>query len=118
MSLQEVQKRYKVYQSGREVSPFVGDLVYSDSLTSAEGVIYVSASASDEALPITDLGTIQLLELRVAPADIAKISVKYNSSSTPYNVSPMEISSEAITALTASSSSTAVVNLYWRALYS
>jgi len=54
----------------------------------------------------------------VAPADIAKISVKYNSSSTPYNVSPMEISSEAITALTASSSSTAVVNLYWRALYS
>lgn len=118
MTLQTVQKEFKVYVNGQESSPFAGELVYSDSLTSAEGVISVTASASDETLPIADLGTVKILELRVAPDDIDKITVKYNGSSKAYSVSPIEITSETITGVTASNSSTSAVELKWRVLYS
>jgi len=117
MSKQIVEIRNKLYQNGEAIEPFIQDLVFSDSMATSFNLVSVTASASNETLAISDLGTIVDLELRVAVADVDKITVKYNGSSDSYSVSPIEVTSENITAITASNSSTSAVNLYWKAVY-
>lgn len=117
MSKQTVEERFKLYQNGEAIESFIPNLVYTDSMTTGFNRVTITASASNETVAISDLGTIVFLELRVAPADVDKITVKYNGSSDSYAISPLEIVSENITAITASNSSTSVVDLFWRAIY-
>ena len=117
MSKQTVEERFKLYQNGKATEPFIPNLVYPDAMSTSFNLVSISASASNETLAISDLGTVLYLELRVAPADVDKITVKYNGSSDSYAISPLEITTENITAITASNSSASVVNLYWRAVY-
>lgn len=117
MSKQDITLVIDLYSDGRAVKPFVPELNYTDSMLSSWNKVSITASAANESMAISDLGTIKYLELRVVPDDRNKITVKYNGSSDAYSVSPLEITTENITAITASNSSTSVVNLYWRAIY-
>lgn len=110
--------RYRLYdQYGRQLAPFVPDLEYTDSETTGYNKVIIAGSASNATVPITDLGTISLLDLAVSADDRDKITVKYNGSTKAYGVSPREVTSENITGITASNSSTSPVNLYWRAVF-
>lgn len=117
MSKQIVEIRNKLYLNGEAIEPFIPDLVFSDSMATGFNLVSVTGSASNETLAISDLGTIVDLELRVAVGDISKLTVKYSGSSDSYSVSPIEVTSENITGITVSNSSTSAVNLYWRAVY-
>ena len=120
MSLQEVTWQAKLYQKGEEVYPFIPELVYDDAMTTQLAAVTITASAANETvnIPISRLGTtLKIFELYVSPDDVSKITVKINSSSKAYSVSPVQIFSENISAITASNSSTAEVKLYWRATY-
>lgn len=117
MSKQTVEIRNKLYQNGQAVSPFIPDLVFADSMATPFNLVSISGSAINESLAISDIGTVVDLELRVAPVDVDKITVKYNGGSDTYPVSPIEITSENITAITATNVSTSAVNLYWRPIY-
>lgn len=109
--------RLNVYQDGREIIPAVSDIIFDSSETTGFNKVTVSASAADEAVAISDVGTVKYLELRVGSNDVNKITVKINSSSKAYKVSPVAAYSETISAITASNSSTSAVNLYWRVIY-
>jgi len=117
VSKQTVEVRDKLFENGREVEPFIPLSSYSDAMVTPWNKVTITGSASDEAVAISDVGTVLRLDLKVRPADVDKISVKYNGSSKAYNVSPIEITSENITAITASNSNSAAVNLFWRAIY-
>lgn len=118
MSLQEVIRQYRLIdKSGDEVYPFVPELIYEEAIASSWNEISISANASDESIAISDIGTIKILELKVLPDDKSKITVKYNGVNESYSVNPIEITSENISSITASNSSSAVVKLYWRAIY-
>lgn len=117
MSLKEIKVKLRLYDNGAEVSPFASELIYSSSFVTGYNKVTITGSASDEAVAITDQGTVKLLELRVKPDDLDKISVKYNGSSQAYNVNPIELITEDITGITASNSNSSEVDLYWRALY-
>ena len=116
MSLQDVEVKQKVYINGKEAWPFIPDALFSDSKITPWNEVSISGSASDETVAITDLGTVKALWLEVDPDDRDKITVKYNGSSKAYSVSPIEATTENITALTASNSDTAAVKVRWRAL--
>lgn len=117
MSEQIVEIKDALYQNGRLIEPFIPASSYSDAILSPWNKVTISASASNESVAISDLSTVKRLDLFVEPDDIDKITVKYNGSSKAYSVSPLEITTESISAITASNSSTAIVNLYWRAVY-
>lgn len=117
MSKQNVEIRHKLYNNGKAIEPFIPDLVFTDAITTGFNLVSISASASDETVNISDLGTIVDLELRVLAADVDKITVKYNGSSDAYAVSPIDAVSENITAITASNSSAAAVDLFYKAVY-
>lgn len=117
MSKITTEVKTRIYENGCESHPVVTDRTFSDSFGTGLNKITVSASASDEAVAISDTGTIKRLELRVHPDDNSKISVKYNGSSTAYNVSPLEVTTDNLSSITASNSSTSAVNLYWWAIY-
>lgn len=110
--------RYKLYdQYGRELAPFVPDLEFSDSKTTGYNEVTVAGSATNATVPITDLGTVAILELRVHPDDVNKLTVKYNGSAKAYAVSPLEVTSENITAITVTNTSTSAVKMFWRAIF-
>lgn len=117
MSKQNVEIRNKLYSNGKAIEPFIPDLVFTDAIATGFNIVSISASAANETVNISDLGTIVDLELRVLAADVDKITVKYNGSSDAYAVSPIEVTSENITGITASNSSSAAVNLYYKAVY-
>jgi hypothetical protein len=117
MSKQSVEIKDLLYENGKQIQPFIPLSAYSDAILSPWNKLTVSASATNEALAIGDLGTVKRLDLRVEPADVDKITVKYNGSSKAYAVSPLDTTTESISGITASNSSTAIVNLYWRAVY-
>lgn len=117
MSLDTILLRINVYQDGQEAYPAVSDITFESSQTSGFNKVGVAGSATDANVPITDVGTVKFLELRVAAGDVDKITVKINGSSKAYKVSPVAAYSENITAITASNSSSDAVNLYWRAIY-
>lgn len=117
MSKQSVEIRDLLYENGKQIEPFIPVSAYSDAILSPWNKLTVSASATNEALAIGDLSTVKRLDLRVDPEDVDKITVKYNGSSKAYPVSPLDTTSENITGITASNSSAAIVNLYWRAVY-
>ena len=116
MSKTTIERKFNLFENGEETFPFLPDRTFSDSFTTGWNKLTVSASASDESMAISDIGTIKELELRVHPDDVDKITVKYNGGSTAYAVSPIELVSETVT-ITASNSSSAAVNVYWRAIY-
>lgn len=116
MSLQEVRAQYKVFSNGEEVKPFMDELVESAGFTVATGKITVSASASDETVNVGTLGDIRLLELRVKPVDIDKVTLKLNSDTVVDELSPLVVYSENVTTLTASNSDTSEVEIFWRAI--
>lgn len=117
MSKQDVTLIIDLYADGRRVVPFVPELNYTSAMLSSWNKVSISASAANETVAISDLGTIKYLELKVKPDDRSKITVKYNGSSDAYAVSPLEVTTENITAVTASNSDDEAVNLYWRAIY-
>jgi hypothetical protein len=117
MSKQSIEIRDLLYEDGKQVEPFIPVSSYEDAILSPWNKVTVSASATNEALAISDLSTVKRLDLYVEPSDVDKITVKYNGSSKAYAVSPLEATTENITGITASNSSAAVVNLYWRAVY-
>lgn len=117
MSKQSVEIRDLLYEDGKQVEPFIPVSSYEDAILSPWNKVTVSASATNEALAISDLSTVKRLDLYVEPSDVDKITVKYNGSSKAYAVSPLEATTENITGITASNSSATVVNLYWRAVY-
>lgn len=117
MSKQNVEIRNKLYSNGKAIEPFIPDLVYTDAITTGFNLVSITASAANEVVNISDLGTIVDLELRVAASDVDKITVKYNGSSDAYAVSPIEVTSENITAITASNSSAVAVDLFYKAVY-
>lgn len=117
MSKQSVEIRDLLYEDGQLVEPFIPVSYYEEAVLSPWNKLTVSASATNEALAISDISTVKRLDLYVEPSDVDKITVKYNGSSKAYAVSPIEVTTENITGVTASNSSTAIVNLYWRAVY-
>lgn len=117
MSLQDVKRQYLITDSqGVALSPAIPDFLFEDSFCTNWNQVNVAASAVDATLPISDIGTVKLLELRVVPDDISKLTVKYNGSTTAYPVSPIDITSETISGITVSNSTTSIVPLYWRAI--
>lgn len=118
MSKQNIEVRDRFFVDGREIEIKIPTSSYSDSMISQWNKVTISGSASNETVAITDLGTVKRLDLKVATTDIDKITVKYNGSNKAYDVGAFpEITSENITSLTASNSSTSAVDLYWRAVY-
>ena len=118
MTLQTTEVRYRLYQDGIEINPFIPDLVFEDSVSNPWAVIYVSANAGNEVLAIGQLGTtVKLLHLKVSPSDVNKITVKLNGGAS-FDLSPRQIFSDGtISSLTASNSSSSEVPVYWKAVY-
>jgi hypothetical protein len=116
MAKTTIERRINLFENGQESFPAIIDRTFSDSYAAGYNKLTVTASATDETLAIADLGTLKELELRVHPDDVSKITVKYNGGSTAYAVSPIEMVAEPVT-ITGSNSSTAAVNVFWRAIY-
>ena len=117
MSLDTVLEKIKIYQDGREAYPAISDMTYENSQVTGWNKVSITASASDETVAISDIGTVKRLVLKVLPADVNKITVSINGSGDTFKVNPRLSFSENVTAVTASNSSTSAVNLYWRAIY-
>lgn len=110
--------KYSLYdQYGREVNPCIPDLQFTSSETTGYNRVSIAGLASNATVPITDLGTVALLELKVSPDDVDKITVKLNGSSSADAVSPLQVYSENLSSITASNSSSSAVIMYWRAVF-
>lgn len=93
------------------------ELVYADSIYTGEGEFTIEASATDEAVAIGDLGTIELLFLQVDTSNAGVLTFKVNGNTATETANPLIVYSGAVSSLTASNSSTSPVKVRWRVVY-
>jgi hypothetical protein len=118
MSLLETRSRLKLYENGEEVYPLFSELIESTGFTVGFNKLTVSALASNEALEIGSLGSLRQLELRLANFnDVDKITLKVNGNTVADPLNPVALYTESsLSSITASNSSTAAVDILWRAI--
>ena len=118
MSLLETRSRLKVYENGEEVYPLFSELIESTGFSTGFNKLTISASASNEPLEIGSLGNLRQIEFRLADfTDIDKITLKVNGNTVADPLSPVALYTEStLSSITASNSSTAAVDILWRAI--
>lgn len=122
MALSETTVEFKIIKNGEfdskdQTNRQPPELFYADSLYTGVGEFSVTASAVDEAVAISDLGTVKLLILEVDPSDTGVISLKINGSTVTEVINPIVVYSDTLSSLTASNSSASEVKVKWRAVY-